>query len=63
MAAVAYANLVDTEDVSHKRLLPMYQYAPLSSLYFSPGLNKVLPLHPSCIIEEIESYYCPQRLQ
>lgn len=63
MAAVAYANLVEPAGVSHTRLLPTYQYAPLSSLYFSPGLNKMLPLHPSCIIEEIESYYCPQCLE
>lgn len=41
----------------------MHEYRPLSSWYYSPELKKIVPHHPLCTVEEIESYYCPQCLE
>lgn len=42
---------------------PLYEYRPLSHWFYSPDLKKIIPRHPSCTVEEIESYYCPQCLE
>ena len=42
------------------------KFYPISSLYFSPGVDQpsqLIPSIPSLTIEEIESYYCPQCLE